>query len=53
MDFWQHYEGKCDNCGKAHPTSIIQVYQDRGDGVATPKSWCLECVQGKEPTKTQ
>jgi hypothetical protein len=47
MYIGDHYEGKCDNCGKQHPELIVQVYKDGGDGVLTPLTWCIQCLHEK------
>lgn len=43
----------CGNCGKENPIAVISVLRVRPDGVELRpmQSWCLECVQGKNPIK--
>ena len=42
---------ECDNCGQKQPKALVQVIRYRPDDVGNPESWCLDCVQGKNPIR--
>jgi hypothetical protein len=44
----------CQNCGKKEPKVGVNVIRYRGEGGGQrPETWCLECVQGKNPVREQ
>ena len=44
----------CQNCGKKEPMIELKVIRHREvGGGSRNETWCLECVQGKNPTRKQ
>jgi hypothetical protein len=45
---------RCENCGKKQPRVVVTLVRHRKEGGALhTESWCLECVQGKNPIRQQ
>jgi hypothetical protein len=43
----------CQNCGKKEPGVGMNVIRYYGEEGQRPETWCLECVQGKNPIREQ
>jgi hypothetical protein len=41
------YNGKCEHCGKEHPSISVPVRLDRGDGIGPLEHWCLKCLDAE------
>jgi hypothetical protein len=46
-------ERLCQNCGKKEPWVGVNVIRYYGEEGQRPETWCLECVQGKNPIREQ
>ena len=44
-------ERLCQNCGKKEPGVGVNVIRYYGEEGQRPETWCLECVQGKNPIR--
>ncbi len=47
------YEGKCDKCGRANPTQVIEVRVLSPSGESWHGDyWCLDCIRGSSSSSS-